>query len=153
VLAGIGFGALLYPIVVFGAGVVLTMVLQAMTGEEVSRPQQVPGHLTAIGVSTAILYGVVIAPIHEELFFRGILFRGIRDGHGFWVAGVGSAAAFGLIHYMPGAWAGNVLLIGVMMCTGFALAWFYERRGNVVANMVAHATFNIIGLTLIFALR
>ena len=33
------------------------------------------------------------------------------------------------------------------------LAWFYERRGNIVANMIAHATFNVIGLTLILLVR
>jgi membrane protease YdiL (CAAX protease family) len=48
---------------------------------------------------------------------------------------------------------GSLLLMGVMVFTGVALAWFYERRGNIVASMVAHATFNVIGLTLILALR
>jgi membrane protease YdiL (CAAX protease family) len=37
--------------------------------------------------------------------------------------------------------------------TGFALAWIYERRASIAANMVAHMTFNAIGITLIFLVR
>jgi len=95
----------------------------------------------------------VIAPIHEELFFRGILFRSLADRYGFVIGAVGSGLAFGLIHYVPAAWYDSVLLMGVMVVTGVALSWFYDRRGNIVASIVAHATFNVIGLTLIFALR
>jgi membrane protease YdiL (CAAX protease family) len=151
--AGIGFGALLYPVIVFGVGLLLVLVLEAVTGGTISQPRQVPAHLSVVGLVVTIVYGVVIAPIHEELFFRGILFRSIRDRHGFAWGALGSAVAFGLIHYLPGAWGGTALLIGVMMFTGFALAWFYERRGNIVANMIAHATFNVIGLTLILIVR
>jgi membrane protease YdiL (CAAX protease family) len=40
-----------------------------------------------------------------------------------------------------------------MVFTGVALAYLYERRGNVVASMIAHATFNTIGLIAIFLIR
>jgi membrane protease YdiL (CAAX protease family) len=33
-----------------------------------------------------------------------------------------------------------------------ALAWFYERRGTLVAPIVAHMVFNVIGLSLIFTI-
>jgi len=41
----------------------------------------------------------------------------------------------------------------VMVATGFALAWIYRRRGNLLAPIVAHTTFNAIGLTLLYSLR
>jgi hypothetical protein len=153
VRAGTGFGALLYPVVVFGVGIVLNLLLQLVTGRSISSPRQLPAHLSAAGVAISIAYAVVIAPIHEELFFRGILFRSVADRYRFAVGAGGSGLAFGLIHYVPGPVYGSVLLMGVMVFTGIALAWFYERRGNIVASMVAHATFNVIGLTLILALR
>jgi membrane protease YdiL (CAAX protease family) len=40
-----------------------------------------------------------------------------------------------------------------MVFTGIALAWFHDRRDNLLANIVAHMTFNVIGLTLIYAIR
>jgi hypothetical protein len=107
--------------------------------------------MPAYGVIVSILYAVVIAPIHEELFFRGILFRSLADRYGFTVGAVGSGVAFGMIHYIPSAWQDSVLLMSVMVATGFALAWLYNRRGNLLAPIVAHATFNVIGLALIYA--
>jgi membrane protease YdiL (CAAX protease family) len=151
--AGTGFGALLYPVVVFGVGIALNLLLQEVTGRSIRSPRQLPAHLSALGVAVSIAYAVVIAPIHEELFFRGILFRSLADRYGFAMGAGGSGLAFGLIHYVPGPWYGSVLLMGVMVFTGVALAWFYQRRGNIVASMVAHATFNVIGLTLILTLR
>jgi membrane protease YdiL (CAAX protease family) len=151
--AGTGFGALLYPVVVFGVGIVLNLLLQEVTGRSIRSPRQLPAHLSALGVAVSIAYAVVIAPIHEELFFRGILFRSLADRYGFAIGAGGSGLAFGLIHYVPGPWYGSVLLMSVMVFTGVALAWFYQRRGNIVASMVAHATFNVIGLTLILTLR
>ncbi|HSL68021.1 MAG TPA: type II CAAX endopeptidase family protein [Actinomycetota bacterium] len=154
VRAGAGFGALLYPVVVFGVGIALNLLLELVTGRTIRSPRQLPAHLSAAGVAVSIAYSLVIAPIHEELFFRGILFRSLADRYGFAVGAAGSGLAFGLIHYVPApSWYASLLLMGVMVFTGVALAWFYQRRGNIVANMVAHATFNVIGLTLILALR
>lgn len=153
VRAGAVFGALLYPAMVFGFGLVLTLLLDAVAGRAVTAPEQLPPHLSAAGAIVGVVYIVVIAPIHEELFFRGILYRGIRDRHGVWLGIVGSSLAFGPIHYIPGPLMGNLLLMSVMACVGAALAYLYERRGNVVANMIAHATFNAIGFVLIVLLR
>lgn len=149
VRSGIGFGLLLYPGLVFGVGLVLSVVLRAISGEVVETPEQVPSDLSSVGIVVAAVYAVVIAPIHEELFFRGILFRALRGRYGLGAGLIGSATAFSLIHYMDGPWPGTVLLMGVMFFNGIALAWFSERRGNVVSNTVAHMVFNVIGLTLI----
>jgi membrane protease YdiL (CAAX protease family) len=61
--------------------------------------------------------------------------------------------AFGLIHYLPGAWQDALLLMGVMFVNGIALAWWYERRGTIVSSIVAHMVFNVIGIVLIFGTR
>ncbi len=153
VRAGTAFGLVLYPVIVLGVGALITEVLQALSGHRIEAPRQLPAHLSAVGVGVSILYAVVVAPIHEELFFRGILFRSIRDRYGFGVGAVGSGLAFGLIHYVPAPALDSVLLMSVMVVTGFALAYLYDRRGNVLADMVAHATFNVIGLILIFAVK
>ncbi len=152
VRAGIGFGLLLYPGLVFGVGLVLSLILGAVSSETVRTPEQVPSDLSVVGVAVAAVYAVVIAPIHEELFFRGILYRALRDRYGFGAGLIGSALGFALIHYLDGPWPGTVLLMGVMFFNGIALAWYTERRGNVVSNTVAHMVFNVIGLTLILTM-
>lgn len=149
VRSGIGFGLLLYPGLVFGVGLALSAILRAVSGEIAEVPEQVPSGLSAVGIVVTSAYAIVIAPMHEELFFRGILFRGVRDRYGLGAGLVASGVGFSLIHYLDGPWQGTVLLMGVMLFNGIALAWFYERRGNVVSNTVAHMAFNVIGLTLI----
>jgi membrane protease YdiL (CAAX protease family) len=153
VRAGVLFGLALYPAILFVVGGILALLLRAISGHDVSAPEQVSTHLPAYGTALTVAYALVIAPAGEELFFRGILFRSLRQRYGLVIGLIASASAFGLIHYIPGAWQDSVLLMGVMVFTGIALAWFQERRDNLIANIVAHMTFNVIGLTLIYAIR
>ena len=151
--SGVLFGLGLYPVMVIVVGGLLTFLLQAISGEHVEAPEQVGEHLPAIGSALTIVYAIVIAPIGEELFFRGVLFRSLRDRYGFWVGAVGSAIGFGLIHFIPGSVVDAVLLMIVMFFTGLALCFIYERRGTIVVPIAAHMTFNVIGIVLIFGLR
>jgi CAAX protease family protein len=149
--SAVGFGLLLYPAMVFGVGLIVTLVLSAVSGEPVRAPEQVPQDLPLVGVIVTVLYAVVIAPLHEELFFRGVLYRAVRDRHGLVPGLIATGLGFSLIHYLPGPWQDSVLLMAVMFFNGMALAWFYDRRGTLVAPIVAHMVFNVIGLSLIFA--
>src|SRR4029450_10319628 len=133
--SGFLFGLGLYPVMVIVVGGLLTLLLQTVSGEDVEAPEQVGEHLPAIGVALTIVYAIVIAPIGEELFFRGVLFRSLRDRHGFWVGAVGSAIGFGLIHFIPGSAIDAALLMIVMFFTGIALCFLYERRGTIVAPL------------------
>jgi hypothetical protein len=146
------FGLVLYPAMTIVVGVLLGLLLQAITGEQPTTPEQVPTDLSAVGLAVTAVYAIVIAPVHEELFFRGILFRAARDRYGLLVGLLVSGLGFGLIHYLEGPWQDAALLMGVMFFNGIALAWWYERRGTIVASVVAHMVFNVIGLTLIFAI-
>jgi hypothetical protein len=40
-----------------------------------------------------------------------------------------------------------------MLFNGIAIAWWYERRGTILAPLVVHTVFNAIGLTLIFTVQ
>jgi membrane protease YdiL (CAAX protease family) len=151
--SGVLFGLGLYPVMVIVVGGLLTYILQTISGERVEAPEQVGEHLPAIGTALTIVYAVVIAPIGEELFFRGMLFRALRDRHGFWVGAVGSAVGFGLIHFIPGSAVDAALLMFAMFFTGLALCFLYERRGTIVAPLAAHVTFNVIGIVLLLGLR
>jgi membrane protease YdiL (CAAX protease family) len=150
--AGVLFGIVLYLIIAFGVAAILTLLFEAASGKNTKTPEQLPS-VSGVGVLLAIVLAVFVAPAVEELFFRGCLFRSLRDRHGFPIAAVGSAFCFGLVHYVPGPWQDTLLLMTIMVFTGFALAWWYDRRGNLLASMAAHATFNTIGLILIFGFR
>jgi membrane protease YdiL (CAAX protease family) len=151
------WGVLAGVVLYFGVAVVvaipLTILFNALSSTEVSTPEQVSANVSTGGKVLAVVLAVAIAPVVEELFFRGMLFRSIRDRWGFPIGAVASAVAFGLVHYVPSPWRDAALLQSIMMFTGFALAWIYERRGSIAANMATHMTFNAIGITLIFLIR
>jgi uncharacterized protein len=151
--SGVLFGIGLYPVMVLVVGGLLTVLLQAISGEQVEAPEQVGEHLPALGTAITVVYAIVIAPIGEELFFRGIMFRALRDRHGFWVGAVGSSIGFGSIHFIPGSAIDAALLMTVMFFTGIALCFIYERRRTIVAPIAAHVTFNVIGIVLILGLQ
>lgn len=82
-----------------------------------------------------VAVGAVI-PMAEELVFRGLGFKALRQRYPFWGAACVSAAIFGVYH-------GNVLqaLYGFIM--GIVLAWETEAKGTVRAPIVTHMAANI----------
>jgi uncharacterized protein len=104
------------------------------------------------GAIMLVILACVVAPITEEFFFRGVLFRTVRDRHGFWAAALLSAIPFGLSHFVPApSLIDSLLLQLTMVATGIGLAWVYERRGTIVSSMAAHMAFNVIGVVTILA--
>jgi hypothetical protein len=134
---------------VFGVGLLVSLLLSALSGETAEAPEQVPTDLSAVGLVVTAVYAIVVAPIHEELFFRGVLFRGVRDRYGLGAGLLASGFGFALIHYLDAPWQDALLLMGVMFFNGVALAWWFDRRRTIVAPIVAHMVFNVIGLSLI----
>jgi membrane protease YdiL (CAAX protease family) len=91
-------------------------------------------------VVLAAIAAVALAPVAEELLFRGLLFPALRGRIGVWPAAVVAGLVFTLAHSevvvsQPVALAG-LLVLGTL----FAIA--YERTGSLVVPIVAHATFN-----------
>jgi hypothetical protein len=150
---GYGLGIVLYIVVALIVGAVLTLLFRAMFGEDVTAPEQLSSNLSALGKVGAAILAIVVAPITEEFFFRGMLFRSVRDRWGFWAGALSSSLLFGLAHYVASPWRDALLLQAVMVFTGLGLCWIYERRGTIVANIGAHMAFNTIGLLLILSVR
>jgi ABC-type Mn2+/Zn2+ transport system permease subunit len=101
------------------------------------------------GLGNLLLFALIVAPAAEELFFRGILFRALRDHHGPSIAVAGSAGAFGLVHYVPGSSVGIVVVVAGTAAMGVGLAIQLERRRTLLAPVVAHVAFNALGLLII----
>ncbi len=107
------------------------------------------------GMSMLELYLLiaVVAPIVEEIFFRGVLYRFLRDStrgccqrSSFLVAALVNSVIFAALH--PQGLAAIPLLAGVAL--GLTLA--RERRGSLIAPIVAHGINNALVLTMLGAL-
>lgn len=148
--AGFASGLVLYPVVTLGIAPLLALAIAALTGSRPSPPPQLPEHLSGLGIGAAAAFGLVAAPVQEELVFRGLLYPALRRRFGRWPAAWAQAALFGAIHYVPAPRLGDSLLLqGAMVGTGLGLALIYERRGNLLAPIAAHAAFNLVGLAFV----
>jgi membrane protease YdiL (CAAX protease family) len=94
---------------------------------------------SAIAFVLAGLLVCVVAPICEELFFRGFLFGALRR-RGFVVAALVSGVAFGLAH-VASAPIGFIVPLATL---GVILALLYERTGSLYPPMALHALNNSI---------
>jgi hypothetical protein len=95
----------------------------------------------------ALLVTAVAAPICEEVFFRGMLFRLLRTRVPLWAAVLVSAMAFGLAHASP---AVSPALLPTFMYMGIVLALVYVRTGWLTNNILLHALSNAIATVAVY---
>lgn len=99
------------------------------------------GQLIAMGLVT-----ILLAPVAEEILFRGVLYPAARQ-YGFPRAALwGSSLLFATIHF-------NVAAFGSLLLLALLLVWLYERTGNLLAPIAAHVTFNAVNFALFFVLK
>jgi membrane protease YdiL (CAAX protease family) len=95
----------------------------------------------------ALLVTAVAAPICEEVFFRGMLFRLLRTRVPLWAAVLVSAIAFGLAHASP---AVSPALLPTFVFMGIVLAVVYVRTGWLTNNILLHALSNAIATVAVY---
>lgn len=78
---------------------------------------------------------VVVAPLAEELFFRGLWYQGLRARWGVPTALLVSGGLFGLFHLNAG-------VIIPFSLVGIVFAWANEESGSLWTSIGAHAGFN-----------
>jgi len=82
---------------------------------------------------------VLIAPLGEEVVFRGFMQQAARASIGPLRASVGIGVFFSLIHLQPH----HVIPLAFL---GIALCLVFERTGNLLASVWIHALYNGVGL-------
>ncbi len=89
---------------------------------------------------------ILLAPAAEELLFRGILFTWIRQWGYPRLAWWGTSLLFALIHL-------NTVTFLPLLVLALLLARLYERTGNLLAPIAAHALFNAFNFTMLYLLH
>lgn len=79
----------------------------------------------------------LLAPAAEEVFFRGMIYNGLKKAMRPLIAGAVSAAVFGMVHGAA-VW----MLVGFL--AGVGLAWIYETTGSLWTSVLVHVTNNTI---------
>lgn len=90
----------------------------------------------AAGLLAFIAAAGLLAPVSEEIFFRGILYSALRNRYGRVVGALVSATVFALMH-------GDISL-GMLpiWLAGVAFVCLYESSGSLAASMIAHGIHN-----------
>ncbi|MDD5094546.1 MAG: CPBP family glutamic-type intramembrane protease [Dehalococcoidia bacterium] len=92
------------------------------------------------------LTAVLLAPLAEEIFFRGFLFAGLRQRYGWLKAALFSSAIFAAMHLEPYALPPLFLL-------GFLFAYLYHRGRSIWIPISMHFIVNSIAMIGEFALK
>ena len=96
-------------------------------------------------IATLLVAGI-IAPIAEELIFRGVIYSWLRSHLNMPLAILCSSAMFGLVH--AGYPYPLMVLVGVM---GAVFAWSFERTGSLWVPIVLHSAQNSAVVIAIYA--
>jgi membrane protease YdiL (CAAX protease family) len=100
------------------------------------------------GFLVLIVVAVVIAPIVEEIVFRGVLLRALRSRLSVAPAVVIQGVVFGASHASLAYGAGNLGLILVLSAMGVTFGFAAERAGRLGPSMWAHAMVNATAIAL-----
>lgn len=87
-----------------------------------------------------MIYSVCLAPISEELIFRGVTYRIARRAFPFWVANFIQAILFGIFHMNPLQGCYTFIL-------GLFMGYICEKGGTLYHAILFHFLFNLWGTT------
>lgn len=168
------FGKMAWLVFFFGYGVVLPVLLMTLAGRS---PLQIADELglakspwgafafalvatspVAVGFALTtginptltareVLYGAIVFPWIEEVFFRGVLFGQLyrRAGWGFWPAALTPAIVFALAHLYQSQDPAEIA--GILAITGLGsivFSYLYVQwGGNIWAPFAGHALLNL----------
>ena len=143
------FGIGVWAVLIVGLGNVITWLVQERGGEL----PPVQENLTEFArdprsAPILVLSACLLAPIGEEMFFRGMVFPALRKRLGSWPAIGLSGLLFGLVHFQSTGGA-YLLTVTIIFPVGMALARLYEWRPTLLAPIFAHAVYNSIQIAVL----
>jgi membrane protease YdiL (CAAX protease family) len=127
------------------SSILVTLAINLLPWFNVSQPQDTGFYQTNYGyeVILAFVTLVIIAPIAEEIIFRGYLFGRLKKYAPVWVAIVVTSVVFGALH---GAWnlAVDTFALSVVMCL------LRQNTGSLWASILLHMSKNGLAFYILF---
>lgn len=94
------------------------------------------GDLSGVSITMYLMLSFIIAPITEEVFMRGVVFRTLRSHFSFFGAAIVSSFVFAAFH-------GSVQQFLSGLIFGCYLAFLVEITGKLRYAAIVHAIYNI----------
>jgi membrane protease YdiL (CAAX protease family) len=147
-LLGIGLGVGVW-LALAVLSTVVNLVVEAVSGSPLGGEQAVAGLATQIPLVSAILAVAVLAPLAEELFFRGAVLNAWEREYGTSRAVIGSALLFALVHVA----GGTALAVVQVFLLGLVLGAVYVRTRSLPTVMGLHGAFNLASVLVLFLVK
>jgi membrane protease YdiL (CAAX protease family) len=145
--------ALVWTVVEFVARIAVVIVLVAfipslLHRDDVSNIRGIE-HATDAQVAVVIVAAVFMAPLLEEIAFRGLLLRGLTPKLGFGWTAVLTSLAFGLLHGHEGVDLTTAFVTVVLTgAFGFLQAVLVQWRKTLTPAVLTHMLSNALALTI-----
>jgi membrane protease YdiL (CAAX protease family) len=129
--------AILGALTAYAVSFLGTLIRTPTTPNDITRLLDDPKSLILMAV-----FGITLAPVCEELAFRGFLQPLLVRSLGA-AGGIAAAALpFGLLHYREygNSWRHAV----IVAAAGAAFGWMRQRTGSTLASAIMHAAYNAL---------
>lgn len=145
--------------VVQASGLIASTIQQSLGG--VVAPDTAHRTLEAMGQSGEVVWiaatavvAVILAPLAEELLYRGALQQALHGlGMPRLLSLASASALFAVAHLGSLVAGGEASALTMLFVLGLIFGWIYERTGSVWAPFAAHALFNAANLAIFLAQR
>ncbi len=104
-----------------------------------------PSGSLALNFILTLVGAGLLAPMAEELYFRGLIYRWFRARFSFWLAVLLSSAIFALGH------ADSLGVVASSFVLGLLLAAIYDRSRSLWLTIAIHAANNSLAVVLLYA--
>lgn len=145
------YGCVVGVLLIYACQIVGGLLTLALGGNQSSENQQFIESISTSYPVIMIFVSCVLAPIVEEMLFRGIVFGWLYE----WnpkMAHLISAFIFGFIHIMSAVMNGNIsewVQIFPYFLMGFVLSYLYEKQNNIYVPILSHMMNNMISMCLV----
>ena len=138
IIKGLTHTIKIWPIL-FVTGVLSSIFFEGFEAQQNVQKLQ-NGDYSELGI--IILTACIIAPITEELIFRGMIYPLLKKGIGIFLGCVISSLIFSAIHY-------NILSFATLFVFSCSLTYVYEKYNTLLIPIISHSIFNGIMIILI----
>ena len=145
ILKGIGYGLIAWG-AYMALTVVGTLIIKSLTpGVDLDQAQDVgfKNITDSLDIFYAFLVIVIIAPIVEEIVFRGYLYGSLRPRMPWWLAAVIVSLLFGIVH-------GQINLAIDTFFLSMVICYLRDRTGAIWSGIFVHSLKNALAFYILF---
>jgi membrane protease YdiL (CAAX protease family) len=92
-----------------------------------------------LSLAEDLILSLILAPVSEELLFRGAMFAALMRRWGIWTAALAPSLIWGLLHVQYEWW-----VMASIAGSGFLLAMIRWKGGSLYLPMGLHAAWNLL---------